>query len=51
MRKIEIGNEVEWAWGRAEAKGKTIKRKAGADEPAFPIRVLQSQSELRKTHG
>ncbi|CDN49160.1 hypothetical protein [Neorhizobium galegae] len=51
MRKIEIGNEVGWTWGRAEARGKTIKRKADADEPAFLISVLQSQSELRKTHG
>ncbi len=73
MPKIEIGNEVAWSWGRAEAKGKvtqkfisdverkikgkTIKRKADADEPAFLIRqedgdrVLKSESELRKSHG
>ncbi|MEN3147928.1 DUF2945 domain-containing protein [Neorhizobium sp. IRAMC:178] len=73
MQKIEIGNEVAWTWGRSEAegrvtrkftsdverriKGKTIKRKADADGPAFLIRqgdrdrVLKSQSELRKTHG
>lgn len=73
MQKIEVRNEVAWTWGRSEArgkvtqkftsdverriKGKTIKRKANADEPAFLIeqedgdRVLKSQSELRKTHG
>ncbi|CDZ48879.1 DUF2945 domain-containing protein [Neorhizobium galegae] len=73
MQKIEIGNEVAWTWGRSEAKGKVarkftsdverrikgkmIKRKADADEPAFLIRqedgdrVLKSESELRKTHG
>ena len=73
MQKIEIGNEVAWTWGRSAArgkvarkftndverriKGKTIKRKADADEPAFLIRqkdgdrVLKSESELRKTHG
>ncbi|WP_105428662.1 DUF2945 domain-containing protein [Neorhizobium sp. T6_25] len=73
MQKIEIGNEVAWTWGRSKAngkvarkftsdverkiKGKTIKRKADADEPAFLIRqedgdrVLKSESELRKTDG
>ncbi|CDZ28389.1 DUF2945 domain-containing protein [Neorhizobium galegae] len=73
MQKIEIGNEVVWTWGRSEAKGKvaekftsdverrikgkTIRRKADADEPAFLIRqndgdrVLKSESELRKSHG
>jgi hypothetical protein len=51
MQKIEIGNEVVWTWGRSEAKGKvtrkfpsdvelrvrgkTIRRRAHADEPAF----------------
>ena len=73
MQKISVGNEVEWKWGRGKAegkvtekftkdverkiKGKTIKRKADADEPAFLVkqedgdRVLKSQSELKKTHG
>lgn len=73
MQTIRVGNEVEWKWGRSKAqgkvarkftsdverqiKGKTIKRKAGPDEPAFLIRqengdrVLKSQSELSKRHG
>lgn len=73
MQKITIGNEVEWAWGRGKAegtvtrkftkdvertiKGKAIKRKADAAEPAFLIEqedgggVLKSQSELKKIHG
>jgi len=73
MQKIEVGNEVAWTWGRSEArgkvtqkftsdverriKGKTIKRKADADAPAFLIkqqdgdRVLKKDAELRKTHG
>jgi hypothetical protein len=73
MQKINVGNEVEWKWGRGKAegkvtekftkdverkiKGKTIKRKADAGEPAFLVkqedgdRVLKSQSELKKTHG
>jgi hypothetical protein len=64
MQKIEVGNEVAWAWGRSKAsdvgrkiKDRTIKRRADADEPAFLIRwedgdrVLNSQSEPRKTHG
>lgn len=73
MQKISVGNTVEWRWGQSRAegkvtrkfthdverqiKGKVIKRKADAGEPAFLIRqadgdrVLKSQSELRKTHG
>lgn len=73
MQKISVGNTVEWTWGRSKAegkvaekftrdverriKGKTIKRKADAEEPAFLVRqedgdrVLKSQSELRKAHG
>jgi hypothetical protein len=73
MQKISTGNTVEWKWGRSVAKGevtqeftrdverqikgKTIKRKANAEEPAFLIRqedgdrVLKSRSELRKSHG
>lgn len=73
MQKITVGNEVAWTWGRSEArgkvtrkftrdverriKGKTVKRKADADEPAFLIRqengdrVLKREAELRKTHG
>ncbi len=54
MQKIEVGNEVEWKWGRSTAegkvtqkitrdverriKGKTIKRKADDKEPALLIR-------------
>jgi hypothetical protein len=73
MQKISVGNTVEWTWGRSKAegkvaekfthdverriKGKTIKRKADAEEPVFLVRqedgdrVLKSQSELRKAHG
>lgn len=73
MQKINVGNEVEWKWGRGKGegkvaekftedvvrkiKGKTIKRKADAKEPAFLVkqedgnRVLKSQSELKKTNG
>jgi hypothetical protein len=73
MQKIEVGNEVEWRWGRSKAegkvarkfttdverriKGKTIKRKADENQPAFLIeqdsgsKVLKSQSEVKKTHG
>jgi hypothetical protein len=73
MQKINVGNEVEWKWGKGKGegkvaekftkdverkiKGKTIKRKADAEEPAFLVkqedgdRVLKSQSELKKTHG
>ena len=73
MQKIKVGNEVEWKWGKGtgegkvaekftddverKIKGKTIKRKADAKEPAFLVkqdggaRVLKSQSELKKTNG
>ncbi|NSY17194.1 DUF2945 domain-containing protein [Neorhizobium sp. AL 9.2.2] len=73
MQKISVGNEVEWKWGKSKAegkvaekftkdverkiKGKTIKRKADADKPAFlvkqedGVKVLKSQSELKKTDG
>ncbi|RWX78997.1 DUF2945 domain-containing protein [Neorhizobium lilium] len=73
MQNIKVGNEVEWKWGRGKAegevtekftkdvertiKGKTIKRKADAEKPAFLVkqedgdRVLKSQSELKKTDG
>jgi hypothetical protein len=53
MQKINVGNEVEWKWGRSTAegrvtrkftddverkiKGKTVKRKADSKEPAFLI--------------
>jgi hypothetical protein len=53
MQKINVGNEVEWKWGRSKAegkvtrkftddverkiKGKTVKRKADSKEPAFLI--------------
>ncbi|MDE1157825.1 MAG: DUF2945 domain-containing protein [Neorhizobium sp.] len=71
MQTIKTGNAVEWRWGRSKAegdveqrftrdvtrtiKGKTIKRKADRQEPAFLIRqkngarVLKSQSEVEKT--
>ena len=73
MQKINVGNHVEWKWGRGTAegkvaqkftsdverkiKGKVIKRKASAQEPAFLVsqddgdRVLKSQSELEKRNG
>lgn len=73
MQKINVGNEVEWKWGANKAegkvtqkftkdverkiKGKTVKRKADKEEPAFLVkqddgdRVLKSQSELKKTDG
>jgi hypothetical protein len=54
MQKIQVGNEVEWRWGRSKAEGrvtrkftedverqikrKTIKRKADDKKPAFLIR-------------
>jgi hypothetical protein len=72
MQKIQTGTDVEWTWGRSKAegkvtqkftsdverkiKGKTIKRKADKEEPAFLIeqeggdRILKSQSELRRSH-
>ena len=72
MQTIRVGSEVEWKWGRSKGegkvaekftkdverqiKGKTIKRKASAEEPAFLIRqengdrVLKSQSEVSKRH-
>jgi hypothetical protein len=53
MQKIQVGNDVEWKWGRSKAegkvtqkftqdverqiKGKVIKRKADGKEPAFLI--------------
>jgi hypothetical protein len=71
MQKINVGNEVEWKWGKGTGegkvaekftkdvertiKGKSIKRKADAEKPAFLVkqddgaRVLKSQSELKKT--
>lgn len=73
MQTIRVGNEVEWKWGRSKAKGKvaekftkdvtrtikgkSIKRKADRNEPAFLIkqesgdRVIKSQSEVKKAHG
>ncbi len=73
MQKINVGNKVEWKWGSGKAegkvaekftkdverkiKGKTIKRKADADKPAFLVkqddgdRALKSQSELKKANG
>ena len=73
MQKINVGNEVEWKWGANKAegkvaekftkdverkiKGKSVKRKADKEEPAFLIqqkdgdRVLKSQSELKKMGG
>ena len=70
--KIKKGDEVSWKWGKGKAegevqqtfthdverkiKGKTIKRKADASEPAVLIeqqdgdRVLKSASEVRKNH-
>ena len=73
MQKISVGNEVEWKWGKSKAegkvaekftkdverkiKGKTIKRKADTDKPAFLVKqedgdkVLKRQSELEKTDG
>ncbi len=49
MQKIQVGNEVEWKWGRSKAEGKVtqkftgdverkIKRKADDKEPAFLIK-------------
>ncbi|SFB53103.1 hypothetical protein SAMN03159496_04766 [Rhizobium sp. NFR07] len=53
MQKIQVGNDVEWKWGRSKAegkvtqkftedverqiKGKVIKRKADGKEPVFLI--------------
>lgn len=72
MQKIQVGNDVEWKWGRGKGegkvtqkftsdverkiKGKTVKRKADRNEPAFLVRthrgsrVLKTQSELEKSH-
>ena len=69
-RAFHEGNCVEWNWGRGTGrgrireifredvtrtiKGKRIKRKASAEEPAYLVeqddgdRVLKSHSELRK---
>lgn len=68
--KIKKGDEVSWKWGKGKAdgevqqtfthdverkiKGKTIKRKADAKEPAVLIKqeggdkVLKSASEVHK---
>lgn len=70
--KIKKGDEVFWKWGKGKAegevqqtfthdverkiKGKTIKRKADASEPAVLVKqqdggkVLKSASEVRKNH-
>jgi len=63
MQKIQVGNEVEWKWGRSKAegkvtqkftedverriKGKTIKRKADDTEPAFLIKQDDGDSVLK----
>ncbi|MDO1582055.1 DUF2945 domain-containing protein [Rhizobium oryzicola] len=71
MSKIKEGDEVTWQWGRGEAegkvvdtftddvtrliKGKKIKRKASAKEPAVLVRqddgarALKSSSEVHKS--
>lgn len=69
MGTFRKGSDVEWTWGAHKAngkvvdrftkdvsrriKGKTVKRKASTDEPAFLVRqedgdkVLKSASELK----
>lgn len=63
MQKIQVGNEVEWRWGRSRAegevtrkftrdverriKGKTIKREADDKEPAFLIRQEDGDRVLK----
>jgi len=63
MQKIEVGNEVEWKWGRSKAegkvtrkfthdverkiKGKSIKRHADAGEPAFLVRQENGNRVLK----
>lgn len=53
MQKIQVGNNVEWMWGRGKGegkatrkftsdvertiKGKKIRRKADGSEPAFLV--------------
>ncbi len=53
MQKIEVGNEVEWKWGRSKGEGKvaekftddverkikgtSVKRHADTKEPAFLV--------------
>ena len=70
MQKFRKGTKVQWKWGQGhgtgkvaesftddvtrQIEGKTIKRKASTDEPAYLIeqedggRVLKSHSELSK---
>jgi len=63
MQKIEVGNEVEWKWGRSKAegkvaekftddverkiKGKAIKRHADAKEPAFLVKQENGNRALK----
>lgn len=63
MQKINVGNEVVWAWGRSSArgrverkftrdvsrtiKGKAIRRKADAGKPAFLIRQRNGSRVLK----
>ncbi len=70
MRKLTKGTKVEWNWGSGSAegkikesftkpvrrtiKGKTIKRNASKDDPAYMVeqedgaRALKSGTELHK---
>ena len=63
MQKINVGNEVEWKWGRSKAegevtekftkdverkiKGTTVKRKADKDKPAFLIKQEDGDKVLK----
>jgi hypothetical protein len=63
MKKIEVGNDVEWNWGGSKAegkvaekftedverkiKGKTIKRHADDKEPAFLVKQENGNRVLK----
>jgi hypothetical protein len=63
MQKINVGNDVEWKWGRSKAEGKvaekftkdverkikgtTVKRKADKEEPAFLIKQEDGDRVLK----
>jgi hypothetical protein len=63
MQKIDVGNEVEWRWGRSKArgrvaekftgdvertiKGRRIKRHADPQAPAFLIKQENGNRALK----
>ena len=66
MQKIQVGNDVEWKWGRGKGEGKVaesftedverkiagsvIKRKASEEEPAYLIEQ-EDGGKVLKSHS